>query len=269
MPGRLHISRWLLTIAAVVACAAIFGGAATVAGRVATSTSAPDRADPPTTTTTSRAALSPFQAPPTTATPATTANTTTTSTAPAVPLTPLGTKVAIVGDSLTEGLSTRLPPLAKRYGFDLALDAQNGRNIEGGLAPLKKIVSGRDLVVVALGTNDARADLTVTDAENRIEQMLALIDARTPVMWVNIYRNDTKSTSAAAARFDDALQLVADSHPNLTVLDWSAYIQLHPELMGGDHIHLTASGYDERAAWLAEAIAAELRLPPAPDNNAR
>jgi lysophospholipase L1-like esterase len=132
------------------------------------------------------------------------------------------------------------------------------------MAPLKKIVAGKDLVVVALGTNDARPDLTITDAESRINQMLDLVGSSTPVLWVNVYRDDTKNGEAAAERFDSALQMVAEDRPNVTVLDWSTYIQAHTDLMGADHIHLTAKGYDERAAWLADAIAAGLRLPPEP-----
>ena len=57
-------------------------------------------------------------------------------------LPPLGTKVAIVGDSLTEGVRTRITPFATRYGFDAKIDAQTGRDIEAGLSPLKKIVTG-------------------------------------------------------------------------------------------------------------------------------
>jgi lysophospholipase L1-like esterase len=182
----------------------------------------------------------------------------------------LGTKVAIVGDSLTEGVRTRLPPLAAQYGFDVKLDAKNGRDIEASLSSLKTVSRGRDLVVVALGTNDARASLTVTDARVRIEQVLGVIGNDVPVLWVNIYRADTKDTSAAAQRFDEALDAVAGNHPNLTVLDWASYVRGRTQLMGTDRIHLTATGYDERAAWLARAIADGLRLPePAEPSNAR
>jgi lysophospholipase L1-like esterase len=263
--GR-RFPRWLWTIAAVVGCAALFGGAATVAGRAA---SDPDTGEPvpaPAPTIAPRAPISGL-----TGTAGTSTSTSgATTEAPrsddptTVALPPLGTKVAIVGDSLTDGLRTRLPAQAARYGFSVKLDAQTGRTIEGGLTPLKKIVTGQDLVVVALGTNDARPDLTITDAESRINEMLALIGTNTPVLWVNVYRADTKNAADAAQRFDATLQMVAEDRPNVTVLDWSSYIEAHTDLMGADHIHLTAKGYDERAAWLADAIAAGLRLPPVP-----
>ncbi len=252
MPRVPRPPRWLWTSLAVVACAALFGGISMVAGRAATVSSGltpvEDTGSPPPEPTTSGAtddsvmdALAP----------------TTTTTRPA----PLGTKVAIVGDSLTEGVRTRLPPLATRYGFDVKIDAQSGRDIAAGVTPLTKVKADRDLVVVALGTNDARASLTVEAAQARIGQMLAVVGDKTPVLWVNIYRQDTKDATAAARRFDLALDAEAAVRPNLTVLDWSSYIQGRKDLLGKDGIHLTSAGYDDRAAWLARAIADELRLP--------
>jgi lysophospholipase L1-like esterase len=177
-----------------------------------------------------------------------------------VSLPPLGTKVAIVGDSLTEGVRTRITPFAARYGFDAKIDAENGRDIEAGLSPLKKIVTGRDLVMVALGTNDARTGLTAADAQKRIDEVMAQVAGK-PVLWVNIYRSDTKGTMAAADLFDQQLTAATSRYPNLTVLDWSSYIQSRPELMGEDHIHLTSDGYMARADWMARQIATGLRLP--------
>ena len=175
MPARPRPPRWLSIGVAVVACAALFGGVSVVAGRAATppTTSAPVAAGgaAPASSTTTAAARDPL---------AIGSASTTTTTGPAVPL---GTKVAIVGDSLTEGVRTRLPPLAASYGFDVKIDAKQGRDIEAGLAPLTKLEPNRDLVVVALGTNDARADLTVAAAQARIEQMLAVVGDKTPVLW--------------------------------------------------------------------------------------
>jgi len=263
MPRVPRPPRWLSISLAVVACAALFGGISLVGGRAAT---APNSASP------SASATATTTAPATTTTttvnrPFTGSPAVTTTTTVAVPR---GTKVAIVGDSLTEGVRTRLPPLAAQYGFDVNIDAQQGRDIQAGLTPLSKLERSRDLVVVALGTNDARADLTVPVAQARIEQMLSVIGDKTPVLWVNIYRADTKDASAAAHRFDLALAAEAAVRPNLTVLDWESYIQDRKNLMGKDGIHLTSAGYDDRAAWLARAIADELRLPaPATPSNER
>ena len=243
-------------LAAVVGGAAFFGAAGLLAGQATGVTS---KRDAPTVVAgvgSSRSSAAVGATPGATTPPADGVRPATTTTT----LAPLGTKVAIVGDSLTEGIRSRLVPFAARYGFDAKIDAENGRDIEGSLSALKKAVTGRDLVVVALGTNDARSGLTAADARARIDQVMALVPS-TPVLWVNVYRADTKATTAAAGVFDAELTTATSRYPNLTVLDWSSYITTRPELIGADHIHLTADGYDSRASWLASQIAVGLRLP--------
>jgi len=249
------MSRTVRTVLAVVGFAAFFGAAGLLAGQ-ATGVQTKGAVTPVTAAATSGPDVASVPGVPTSAPGSTSATSPTTATT----LPPLGTKVAIVGDSLTDGIKTRITPFAARLGFDAKIDAQTGRDIEAGLSPLKKIVTGRDLVVVALGTNDARSGLTATEADTRIDEMMALATGK-PVLWVNIYRSDTKGTMAAADLFDQELEAASSRYPNLTVLDWSSYIQSRPELMGADNIHLTSDGYVARAEWLALQIAAGLRLP--------
>ena len=191
-----HKSRAVRTVAAVVAAAGFFEVAAVLAGQ-ATGVSSQGAGDVVASPSSPAAAAS--SGPPSGSVGSSvTSPTTSTTTAP---LPPLGTKVAIVGDSLTEGIRTRLPVLQSSFGFEAKIDAQTGRDIDASVAPLKKIMAGEDLVVVALGTNDARSGLTATDADALIEKMLAVIGDK-PVLWVNIYRADTKGTTAAALLFD-------------------------------------------------------------------
>lgn len=262
MPRVPRMSRTVRTTVAVIGCAAFFGAAGLLAGRATglqnsdspsvVAAVVPGITDPASSSDADVGATGPDA----TSDSQDSATATTVST-----LAPLGTKVAIVGDSLTEGVRSRLTPLAKQYGFDAKIDAQNGRDIEAGLSPLKKISTGRDLVMVALGTNDARTGLTAAQADTRIEDVLDQVGTKTPVLWVNVYRTDTKGTMDAAELFNERLTAAAPSHPNLTVLDWSSYIQSRPELIREDHIHLTSEGYDARASWMARQIAAGLRLP--------
>ncbi len=252
------MSRTVRTVVAVVGCAAFFGAAGLLAGQATgVQNHAPDVVAAPGSTDATRTADG--------TTGSTASGTTGTAPAPASATTtvsrpPLGTKVAIVGDSLTVGVRSRITPFAARYGFDAKIDAQNGRDIEAGVSPLKKIVAGRDLVVVALGTNDARTGLTAAEADQRIDDLMQQVAGK-PVLWINVYRADTKATMAAAELFDQQLAAAASRYANLTVLDWSSYIKSRPELMGGDHIHLTSDGYVARADWMARQVAAGLRLP--------
>src|SRR5215207_7014823 len=222
MPRTPRMSRTVRTAVAVVGCAAFFGAAGLLAGQ-ATGVQSPHGS--------SLAVAAVPGAPNSAVTPGSTVPGSPTTTAdltiPTTTLAPLGTKVVIVGASPTEGVRSRFTPFAARYGFDAKIDAQNGRDIEAGISPLKKIVSGRDLVVVALGTNDARTGLTATEANARIDQVMAQVAGK-PVLWVNIYRTDTKGTMGAAELFDEQLTAATSEYPNLTVLDWSSYIQSRP-----------------------------------------
>src|SRR6476659_5638668 len=190
MPRTPRMSRTVRTVLAVVGFAAFFGAAGLLAGQ-ATGVQTKGAVTPVTAASTSGPDVASVPGAP----PPTPRSTPATSTTPATTLPPLGTKVAIVGDSLTDGIKTRITPFAARLGFDAKIDAQTGRDIEAGLSPLKKIVTGRDLVVVALGTNDARSGRTATEADTRIDEMMALSTGK-PVLWVNIYRSDTKGTMA-------------------------------------------------------------------------
>jgi lysophospholipase L1-like esterase len=183
---------------------------------------------------------------------------------PTTTVAPLGTDVAMVGDSLTEGVQDDMARLAPRFGFTLAIDGLQGRRIEGGLEPLDRLAPGRDLVVVALGTNDAQPGLTIDQARELIDQAMASVGDQTPVLWVNVFRTDSGAAAAAADRFDLALDMAVSRHPNLTVADWASHVRTRPDLRARDGIHLTTDGYLDRAEWLATAVADRLHLPAPP-----
>src|SRR5262245_27114501 len=143
MPRTPRMSRTVRTALAVVGCAAFFGAAGLLAGQatgVQSKSSSPQPVAATTASSNGPNIASVPGGPTSTGSPGPTTATTIAS------LPPLGTKVAIVGDSLTEGVRSRITPFAARYGFDAKIDAQNGRDIEAGLSPLKKIVTGKDLV---------------------------------------------------------------------------------------------------------------------------
>src|SRR4051812_27000806 len=120
MPRTPRMSRTVRTVVAVVAGAALFGAAGFLAGQatgVQNSSSPVPVAKAPAPSSGPDVASVPGA--PSSA-PAAPGSVTTTT---AAPLPPLGTKVAIVGDSLTEGVRSRITPFAARYGFDAAIDA--------------------------------------------------------------------------------------------------------------------------------------------------
>src|SRR3954452_19631321 len=113
MPRTPRMSRTVRTVLAVVGFAAFFGAAGLLAGQ-ATGVQSKGAVTPATAATTSGPDLASVPgAPPSVAG---SPGPTTATTGATVP--PLGTKVAIVGDSLTDGIKTRITPFAARFGFD-------------------------------------------------------------------------------------------------------------------------------------------------------
>jgi lysophospholipase L1-like esterase len=166
--------------------------------------------------------------------------------------------VAMVGDSLTVGVTDELKVDAATSGYDLDISGVVGREIPAALPDLAEAASA-DLVVIGLGTNDAaHAGFTRASADSLITRALATLPASTPVLWVNVYRRASRTVGANAKIFDDALTAAAARRPGMRVLDWAGFVAAHPGVIAGDGIHCTDDGYRQRAEWLDAAIAGQL-----------
>jgi lysophospholipase L1-like esterase len=164
--------------------------------------------------------------------------------------------VAIVGDSLTVGGDEELIARAAAHGFTLEVNARDGRRIGEGVAEIDDLEPGYQVLVVALGTNDAtHPDFPTEDADALIDKALAAVDPAVTVLWVNVYRDPDTGPGEAAATFNDALDGAVDRYPNLVPLDWAAWVGDHGEVVADDRLHLNDAGYQARAVWLAAAIA--------------
>jgi lysophospholipase L1-like esterase len=162
--------------------------------------------------------------------------------------------VAVVGDSLTVGIQDTLPRDARDRGFTVQIDGKKGREIPEGVKILQKLVPGKDMVVIALGTNDARTTLDAKSASTLIESALDTVGPTVPIIWVNVYRDPKTDAGRAAQRFNAALEAERASHPNLTVADWAAAMKSNTKIMAADGIHLSDDGYKQRSAWVADQI---------------
>lgn len=165
--------------------------------------------------------------------------------------------IALVGDSLTVGEFTTLPAGAAERGLRLDISAQIGRQIPEGVDELRRL-AGRDLVVVALGTNDARVGLTGEAADALIDQTLVVAGAATPVMWLTVYRGPASPEGPAVEVFNAALARAVQRHPNLVLADWAGVVRSQPALLAADQVHLTEAGYATRSRWLVHHMASLL-----------
>ena len=186
----------------------------------------------------------------------------TTSAPDTVPTTPprqVSGSVAMVGDSLTVGAQDELAARAAIHGFTLDINARDGRRTGEGAGEVARSAPGHDLVVIALGTNDATAPDFTTEAANvLVDNALAQVDPAVTVLWVNVYRDADSRAGDAAETFNEALVAAVDRHPNLVPLDWDAWVDGHRDVVSADRIHLTDEGYQARAVWLAAAVADHL-----------
>jgi len=186
----------------------------------------------------------------------------TTSAASASPSTtyqPVAGRVVVVGDSLTVGAEENLRKLADLHGFTLDLSAQNGRQIPAGVAELQRLdAPTADLVMIALGTNDAaQPGFTRPAADALIDEAMAAT-GNAPVLWMNVWRDPQTPAGAKAAEFNEELVAAQDRYPNLAALDWASYVDDNPEIIDADGIHHTWEGYIARSRWMRDQIVSRL-----------
>jgi lysophospholipase L1-like esterase len=109
--------------------------------------------------------------------------------------------------------------------------------------------------VLALGTNDpANLNGNVAKLSARIDAMMAQVGGA-PALWTTTktlakkgpYRNTNM------AGWNEALTKACARHPNMRVYDWATEVQ--DDWFLRDGIHFNTTGYKERAARIAKALA--------------
>jgi lysophospholipase L1-like esterase len=166
-----------------------------------------------------------------------------TATTIAEPQVRLPDRVIVVGDSLTVGSEDGFVFRLGAGGYDVVVDARVSRATVEGVRRLEDLEpTPDDLVVVALGTNDA---LSPTEFSTAVDRMLAAAGGA-PVLWIDIDRPGYERLNEVLERADD--------EGRLTIVRWTSVIDAHGNLRSGDHVHLSREGYDLRAQVVAEAV---------------
>ena len=120
-----------------------------------------------------------------------------------------------------------------------------------------------DVYVVDLGINDALNPGRETSPGYghygaKIDWMMRLLPAAKPVLWTNLpCAVEPADTRTGCASINAELAAARARWKNLTVLDWAAKADAHPEYMQHPKIatvHYTSAGYDAYAALVADAI---------------
>jgi len=158
---------------------------------------------------------------------------------------PLG-GVLVVGDSLALGsapyLHTAFRPAT------VTQDLREGRGTAEG-ARIAAEHPGIGIIVASLGTNDdprtqifrPAADALVRSAEGRC------------LVWATVHRPGDVD-GVGWSNINAIIRSEATAHTNVVVVDWAAEQAAHPSWVEGDGVHLTAAGYQARAAALASGV---------------
>lgn len=161
----------------------------------------------------------------------------------------VGSKVYIVGDSLTVGMRDSGGLRTKLEGVDWTvtdIEATGGDTIAKALPKVEAdstLVNGSDTIVVALGTNK---DSNFPDQLNSMITTLKRLSPSAKLYWMNAHTN--------AANYDDINTVISNSSGSLgyTVIDWKKEVTSNPGPypFSGDGIHHTATGYGAKADYL-------------------
>ncbi|CCH86005.1 Conserved protein of unknown function with LGFP domains [Modestobacter italicus] len=95
-----------------------------------------------------------------------------------------------------------------------------------------------DSWVIGLGSNDMRL-LTVAQYRANVDWFMQQSAGR-PVAWFNLHNGNLVD---ATAQFNAVLRDAAGRWPNLTVLDWDAFVTAHPSLLHADRLHLADNAH--------------------------
>ena len=158
-------------------------------------------------------------------------------------------RVTLISDSVAGAISLDLgAKLILAQGIDLFLEPGEARRLGGdtpvgGIAPptvLQLIATlGRRLgptVIIDVGYNDISSQY----AQNMEAALAALRGSGVKrVLWTTL-RLSPKHLGNAT--MNAAITAAAARHPEVTVVDWNAYAQDHPEWVQADDVHLLGDG---------------------------
>lgn len=183
--------------------------------------------------------------------------------------------IALVGDSLTFAAWSDLPQRFEEQQWGpFQFEVRSARftvttteSATSGLDAVRRLKQGGfdpPIWIVALGTNDAGPTYGVDGAAAAlIDAMMAVIGAGHRVVWVNVYKRGSPSSTAA---FNAALEAATARHPGLAIADWHSVVAANTDWLTDDGVHLNLAGSIERNRFLAQAALAfaSLVCDPAP-----
>lgn len=163
------------------------------------------------------------------------------------------TSVAMVGDSITAGSQAALEEVLGARGFTtITIDGEPSRRIDvgnGTSEPLSGVKALFDMIgagvtpdvwVIALGTNDVGQYATEEEYGALIDEILAMLPADAPLVWVDAYRPQYPDENRL---FNDVLNNRIAERGNAAVASWFTVASANAEaILQGDQIHPNDEG---------------------------
>lgn len=163
------------------------------------------------------------------------------------------TNVAMVGDSITAGSQAAIEEVLGARGFTtITIDGEPSRRIDigngtseplSGVKALYQLLAdgvAPDVWVIALGTNDVGQYATAEEYGALIDELLAMLPADAPLVWVDAYRPQYPEENRT---FNDVLnQRIAD-RGHAAVASWFTVASGNAgAILQGDQIHPNDEG---------------------------
>lgn len=172
--------------------------------------------------------------------------------------------VLVVGDSITRGSRGAVRSVLIGRGVDdVEIDAEDGRRIEvgnGTSEPLagvravrRQLAAGADpdAWVVALGTNDIGLYGDAEGYRALVREVLELIPAEAPLLWVDVYRFDQPE---ATAMFNEVVREELAARGRSSVVSWFDVVSADESLLQVDRLHPDDDGRIAFALLVADGL---------------
>jgi lysophospholipase L1-like esterase len=182
--------------------------------------------------------------------------TTTTTTVPAEPVI-TDNRVYLVGDSITESISSRfsgavcdaLTPL----GWDVTVDAVMGRQTADAVQSLRAhLTDVGQVMVVLIGHNDA---IDPTNYRAQLDRLIALVpDVRRIYLLTNYEFEKGRDRMNAVLQQEAAADGTGGPDDRIELVDWNTVVSGVKGAIRQDGLHLTSIGQEALAGTIASAL---------------
>lgn len=163
-----------------------------------------------------------------------------------------GSRVLVVGDSLTDQSRAWVLAALQSGGWDPVIDAQGGTTIEFWTVRMADLIAYTKpaAVVIELGTNDCNT--TCTGIGTAVDQLLSHVSSSVPVFWLNVQEQPTYPADATTVNAD--LRAATTQHANMSLVDLDARFRNHPEWHIYDGLHFDDAGRQQLGELIAAAL---------------